>query len=167
MDCTNHGPLHRIYESHGPLVIVCPSEDDYYYHKALQIAHDWNLYGNGDAQIIKAAELEDLPNANLVFLGGPEENEMTSKFLRDSLSDISMTKHDLRVGGHIYSTRGSGIIFHQLWRQKHMAIIIAGIDREGFTSAVQLMPKRTGLMISDWGKLIAHRLNVYKQCNAI
>ncbi|KAG2176323.1 hypothetical protein INT43_005557, partial [Umbelopsis isabellina] len=150
LDSTNHGPLHRIYESRGPLVIVCPRGNDYYYHKALQIAHDWNLYGNGDAQIIMPAELGDLPNANIVFLGGPEENELTSMFLRDSLSDISITKQELRVGGHIYSTRGSGIIFHQLWRQYHMAIIIAGIDQEGFTSAVQLMPKRTGLIISDW-----------------
>lgn len=109
-----------------------------------------------------AAELEDLPNANIVFLGGPEENELTSKFLRDSVSDISITKQELRVGGHTYSRRGSGIIFHQLWRQQHMAIIIAGIDQEGFTSAVQLMPKRTGLMVSDWGKLIAFGSNVYE-----
>ncbi|KAM3588939.1 hypothetical protein VKS41_001366 [Umbelopsis sp. WA50703] len=155
LDATNHGPLHRIYESRGPLTIVIPRGNDYYYHKALQIAHDWNLYGNGDAQLIMAAELEELPNTNLVFLGGPEENTLTSAFLENSVSDILVSKQEVKVGGHTYSTRGSGIIFHQPWRKQHMAIIIAGIDQEGFTSAIQLMPKRTGLMVSDWGKLIA------------
>jgi hypothetical protein len=123
------------------------------YQSALQISHDWNLYGNGDAVILQEAEMEDLPDSNLVFLGGPEQNNLTAQFLASScVSDISISSSKIEVGGNRYTSTGTGIIFHQPWRQRHMAIVIAGIDGSGFSSAAQLLPKRTGMVVSDWGK---------------
>ena len=148
----NYGPLHRIYETSGPLTIVTPPGSVLHYHKALQIAHDWNMYGNGDSRIIQETELADLPDSNIIFLGGPDENKLTAAFLEFAISDVSISSREFNIAGHRYSAKGTGIIFHQPWRQRHMAIVIAGIDEDGFSTATQLIPKRTGIMVSDWGK---------------
>ncbi|KAH8551499.1 hypothetical protein BGW37DRAFT_520457 [Umbelopsis sp. PMI_123] len=145
-----YGPLHRIYETKGPLTILVPPGSNLFYHTALQIAHDWNLFGNGDAMILRDAEFEELPSSNLIFLGGPDDNNLTSKFLSSSISDIEVSSEQIKVGGHHYKSAGTGIIFHQPWRQRHMAIVIAGLDESGFSTAAQLIPKRTGIIVSDW-----------------
>jgi hypothetical protein len=147
-----HGPLHRIYETLAPLTILVPSGSKSLYQSALQITHDWILYGNGDAVILLEAEMENLPESNLIFLGGPEQNNLTAQFLASCVSDIDISSSEIKVGGYRYTSTGTGIIFHQPWRQRHMAIVIAGIDGSGFSSAAQLLPKRTGMVVSDWGK---------------
>ncbi|ORZ23581.1 hypothetical protein BCR42DRAFT_405061 [Absidia repens] len=56
----SYGPIHRLYESCKPLLIVIPSNKHRqpssthatYHHLALQIAHDWYLYGGGDSMIV-------------------------------------------------------------------------------------------------------------------
>jgi hypothetical protein len=110
------------------------------------------MYGNGDSRIIQEAELADLPDSNIIFLGGPDENKLTAAFLEFAISDLSISSREFNIAGHRYSAKGTGIIFHQPWRQRHMAIVIAGIDEDGFSTATQLIPKRTGIMVSDWGK---------------
>ncbi|KAG2175352.1 hypothetical protein INT44_007840 [Umbelopsis vinacea] len=145
-----HGPLHRIYETLGPLTVLVPPDSKLLYQTALQITHDWTLYGNGDAVILQAAE--NLPDSNLIFLGGPEQNNMTAQFLASCVSDIDISSNEIKVGEYRYTLPGTGIIFHQPWQQRHMAIVIAGIDGSGFSSAAQLLPKRTGMVVSDWGK---------------
>lgn len=35
-----------------------------------------------------------------------------------------------------------------------MAIMISGIDMNGFDSAWRLLPRRTGMMIPEWSKFI-------------
>lgn len=43
-----------------------------------------------------------------------------------------------------------GIIFIHPMSKATTAVIISGIDRDGFESAWHLLPRRTGMMIPEW-----------------
>ncbi|RUS24106.1 hypothetical protein BC938DRAFT_474122, partial [Jimgerdemannia flammicorona] len=133
-----YGPAHQIFESHRPLLIVTPPRAEYV-HVAQKVAHDWYLYGRGDAvifrdhdwtldKLIRQGEYE----GNLVLVGGPGENVITRKVL-------------VKRGS-------SGIIFLHPWKSDHLALVIAGLDDDGLRQAARLLPKRTGMMVPDWDR---------------
>lgn len=85
-----YGPAHQILESTSPLHIIIPSNDTSTKHFGLAetIAHDWFLYGRGDAEIlhddVKVVEAvrDGEMMGNMVVLGGPVHNRVTSVLLQ-------------------------------------------------------------------------------------
>ncbi|KAF7725436.1 hypothetical protein EC973_009610 [Apophysomyces ossiformis] len=156
---STYGPIHRMYESSRPLIITVPSmmDNSAFNHAGLQIAHDWYLYGRGDAQIVPddhpAFELSSSPDDIYyrIYLGLPSQNKETDRLLSFRSGDIVLSKDRIRVGHREFTEPGTGILF--LWKGIHsneIAIIVAGLDAVGFDLAWRLLPKRTGMMIPEW-----------------
>ncbi|KAI8094838.1 Alpha/Beta hydrolase protein [Gilbertella persicaria] len=147
----HYGPIHRMYESCHPLVIVIPNHE-VYRHAALQIAHDWLLYGRGDTMILYDDQHPPASQYTL-YLGLPNENKAMSRVL-ESPFDISLQVNNgttrIQVGDHTYDSPGTGILFMRPIQDNQMAVIISGVDLIGFDSAWRLLPKRTGMMIPEW-----------------
>lgn len=62
--------------------------DETYLHVAQKIAHEWYLYGRGDAEIVKDNDVslvgrikEEGFGGNLVLVGGPAKNRSTREVL--------------------------------------------------------------------------------------
>ncbi|RUP44619.1 hypothetical protein BC936DRAFT_149213, partial [Jimgerdemannia flammicorona] len=151
-----YGPAHQIFESHRPLLIVTPPRAEYV-HVAQKVAHDWYLYGRGDAvifrdhdwtldKLIRQGEYE----GNLVLVGGPGENVITRKVLVKRGSSVAFENGSICIGDREYSDPKTGIIFLHPWKSDHLALVIAGLDDDGLRQAARLLPKRTGMMVPDW-----------------
>ncbi|RUS17630.1 hypothetical protein BC937DRAFT_89702 [Endogone sp. FLAS-F59071] len=93
---STYGPVHQIFESLLPLLIIIPANaaDHTHLHVAQKIAHEWYLYGRGDAEIVKDDDVslvgrikEEGFNGNLVLVGGPAENWSTREVLEKRRSE--------------------------------------------------------------------------------
>lgn len=112
----NYGPIHRMYESTHALVIVIPSNKDYYEHIALQIAHDWYLYGRGDSIIITTDEEKSTITTNggyRIYLGLPTDNKLIESIVSDKPCGIEFEKSctsvtGIKVGDKLYDEPGTG-----------------------------------------------------------
>ncbi|KAG0171994.1 hypothetical protein DFQ30_011370 [Apophysomyces sp. BC1015] len=155
-----YGPIHRMYESTEPLVIVMPSipkKEDDFRHAALQISHDWYLYGRGDTAIFKDTDKEYLRKLShngiyyRVYLGLPSENQALSRLMSSKPGDIVLSDNCINVGTRKFTQPGTGILF--LWKGFHeneIVIVVSGLDADGFDSAWRILPKRTGMMVPEW-----------------
>lgn len=109
-----YGPIHRMYESSGPLIIVIPS-DDLYEYAALQISHDWYMYGGGDAMIITddVKRKEDGVYYKL-YLGLPHENKQLDQLLSEKPCGVTFERNSknkavsIKVGNTSYKNPGTG-----------------------------------------------------------
>ncbi|CAO0800828.1 unnamed protein product [Mucor circinelloides] len=155
----NYGPIHRMYESTKPLVVIIPSCTSHYKHIALQIAHDWYLYGRGDSMILCdtqaiASAILDYPYH--IYLGLVNENKRIESILADKPTahiDFEKTATmitGIKVGDKVYRDPGTGILFMRPINKHTTAIVVSGMDHDGFESAWHLLPRRTGMMIPEW-----------------
>ncbi|CAO3653058.1 unnamed protein product [Mucor hiemalis] len=157
---SNYGPIHRMYESKTALTIIIPPNKDYYEHIALQIAHDWYLYGRGDTVIVKTNDKSlnfgGGGGGYKIYLGLPTDNKLIDQVIADKPCGIEFEKAsglnviDIKVGDKLYKEAGTGILFMQPCSNGGMAIIISGVDLTGFDLAWRLLPKRTGMMVPEW-----------------
>lgn len=117
-NASNYGPVHRMYESTKPLVIIIPSSIDHYYkHVALQIAHDWYLYGRGDSMILYDSQVSsnvvDYPYQ--IYLGLIDENKRIESILSEKpCNSIDFEKSasaitGVKVGDKLYKDPGTGL----------------------------------------------------------
>lgn len=56
------------------------------------------------------------------------------------------------IEGRDFKEPGTGLLMTRPWGSRNLAVIIAGIDAQGLETAARLFPKRTGLLVPDWGK---------------
>jgi hypothetical protein len=179
---SSYGPIHRMYESTRPLMIVVPQKKSYD-HVALQIAHDWYLYGGGDATIVYDNDNDTTQGRKAreyrVYLGLANENKRIDQIMANRSCGIEFERNAssitaIKVGDKVYRSPGTGtikkgymasnsilistivgILFMQPGLQEgEVAVIISGIDSVGFDSACRLLPKRTGMMIPEWSKFL-------------
>lgn len=117
---SNYGPLHRMYESRTALALIIPRKKEYYEHVALQIAHDWYLYGRGDSIIL----YDDDPLATTacsaptncsscyykIYLGVISENKLMDKIVSEKPCGIELdAATGIKVGGeNHYKDPGTG-----------------------------------------------------------
>ncbi|KAI8334605.1 hypothetical protein BC941DRAFT_472538 [Chlamydoabsidia padenii] len=171
----SYGPLHRLYESSKPLMIVIPSINRQqlpssayttYHHLALQIAHDWYLYGGGDSMIVGddhpivafeeidlTAVTEDESPFYRIYLGVGQDNHAMTQLLglESNYVDIEIDKSSIQIGSRRFDDPGTGILFVCPGSSSNeMAIVISGLDFEGLELACQLLPRRTGLLVPEW-----------------
>ncbi|CEP12002.1 hypothetical protein [Parasitella parasitica] len=151
---SNYGPIHRMYESTRPLVITIPTHSNYYYkHVALQIAHDWYLYGRGDSMILYDNQtVDNYPYQ--IFLGLVNENKRIESILAEK-SGVEFEKAagaiaGIKVGDKLYKDPGTGVLFIHPVSKNTTAIVVSGLDHDGFESAWHLLPRQTGMMIPEW-----------------
>lgn len=130
----SYGPLHRLYESSKPLMIVIPNIHRHqlpssayatYHHLALQIAHDWYLYGGGDSMIVTddhpivAFEEIDLVTMGTeeieepfyrIYLGVGQDNQAMTQLLglESNPVDIAIEKSSIQVGSRRFDGPGTG-----------------------------------------------------------
>ncbi|KAI8092831.1 uncharacterized protein BX664DRAFT_328258 [Halteromyces radiatus] len=170
----SYGPIHRVYESSKPLMIVIPNQSqsstiDNYRHLALQISHDWYLYGGGDSMIVtddhplvtfEEIEMESTETMNnrispfffRIYLDIGNDNQAVSQLLglNGNNVDIEINHSAIQVGSRYFDRPGSGILFLSPGSLNEMAIVISGLDLEGLQLACQLLPRRTGMLIPEW-----------------
>ncbi|CAO3591357.1 unnamed protein product [Absidia cylindrospora] len=184
----SYGPVHRLYESCKPLVIVIPSNKHRqsssthatYHHLALQIAHDWYLYGGGDSMIVpddhpmvtfeeidmtvsvtSAAatattvrdEDDKSPSFFRIYLGVGKENQAITQLLNleENHVDIELEKSRIQVGSRHFDGPGTGILFLCPGSSTNeLAVVVSGLDFEGLELACQLLPRRTGMLVPEW-----------------
>lgn len=126
-----YGPIHRIYESSKPILIIIPSKNritssvssssvvyNIYQHIALQLAHDWHYYGAGDAIIVsddhplvnyEEIDLEDIEPYFRIYLGVDNDNRALNQLLRNENSvDIKLERTSITVGNKKFTSPGSG-----------------------------------------------------------
>lgn len=115
---SRYGPIHRMYESQSHLVIVIPHKS-IYEHAALQISHDWYLYGRGDSVILYDDEdQEDVIQHSSrtiyyrIYLGVIGENKRIDQILneRPSSSSIELSSSCIKVGERQYREPGTGTV---------------------------------------------------------
>ncbi|GAN06545.1 transmembrane protein [Mucor ambiguus] len=160
-NAANYGPIHRMYESTKPLVVIIPSCSSYYKHVALQITHDWYLYGRGDSMIlydtqaISSNMILDYPYH--IYLGLVCENRRIESILADKPNThigfekaAASTITGIKVGDKVYRGPGTGILFMHPVNKTTTAIVVSGVDHGGFESAWHLLPRRTGMMVPEW-----------------
>ncbi|KAL9541721.1 hypothetical protein MBANPS3_008961 [Mucor bainieri] len=161
-NAANYGPIHRMYESTKPLVVIIPSCSSHYKHVALQITHDWYLYGRGDSMILYDTQaissniMLDYPYH--IYLGLVNENKRMESILADRPNThIGFEKAaaasaitGIKVGETVYKNPGTGILFMHPVNKTTTAIVVSGVDHDGFESAWHLLPRRTGMMIPEW-----------------
>lgn len=115
---SNYGPIHRMYESKTALTIIIPPNKDYYEHIALQIAHDWYLYGRGDTVIVKTND-KSLNSGSggggyKIYLGLPTDNKFIDQVIADKPCGIEFEKASglnvigIKVGDKLYKEAGTG-----------------------------------------------------------
>lgn len=111
---STYGPIHRMYESKGALTIIIPGNRDHYQHVALQIAHDWYLYGRGDSCILYDSDIACNKNTGgyKIYLGLPSENKLIDQIISDKPCGIEFEKSTItgiKVGDKLYKDPGTGI----------------------------------------------------------
>ncbi|ORX54950.1 alpha/beta-hydrolase [Hesseltinella vesiculosa] len=168
-----YGPIHRLYESSKALVLVVPSKPStaargqLYEHLALQLAHDWHLYGHGDALIVtddhplityeqvdlnaenwKPDDDEDDP-AWHVFLGIGKDNQAMMQTVSASAVNIQLGRHSVAIASNHFEDPGTGTLF-MCPGSSSLCLIVYGVDEQGLTLASQLIPRRTGMIIPEW-----------------
>ncbi|KAK4520458.1 uncharacterized protein ATC70_007970 [Mucor velutinosus] len=159
-NAASYGPIHRMYESTKPLVVIIPSCSSHYKHVALQITHDWYLYGRGDSMILydtqAIASNMILDHPYHIYLGLVNENKRLESLLADKPMHIGFEKTTastimgIKVGDKAYRDPGTGILFMHPISKTTTAIVISGVDHDGFESAWHLLPRRTGMMVPEW-----------------
>ncbi|KAI8642213.1 hypothetical protein BD408DRAFT_416979 [Parasitella parasitica] len=151
-NASNYGPIHRMYESTKPLAITIPSHSRYYKHVALQIAHDWYLYGRGDSMILYDNQTVDYPYQ--IYLGLVNENMRIESLLSEKCAvefeKAASVITGIKVGDKHYRDPGTGVLFIHPISRTATAIVVSGLDHDGFESAWHLLPRRTGMMIPEW-----------------
>jgi hypothetical protein len=99
-----------MYESKYALVIIIPPNISYYEHIALQIAHDWYLYGRGDSVIMTTDEEQDKHDGYKIYLGLKSDH----KLIESTLSGIEFVETSfnkvvgIKVGDQLYDEPGTG-----------------------------------------------------------
>ncbi|KAI8992141.1 hypothetical protein BDF20DRAFT_832121 [Mycotypha africana] len=157
-----YGPVHRMYESKMALIIVIPQKD-MYEHAALQIAHDWYLYGRGDAIIVydnDDATFDKIKHDSVhycIYLGLINENKKMKELIsKSTICNIDIKENmdstiSIRVSNRKFNEAGTGLLLMQPGLlEGEIALIITGTDINGFDSVLQLIPKRTGMMTPEW-----------------
>ncbi|KAI8071088.1 hypothetical protein BC940DRAFT_295251 [Gongronella butleri] len=169
-----YGPIHRLWESRKPLLLVTPSKPSsaahaqVYEHLALQLAHDWHLYGHGDAMVVTddhplvTFEEVDLSSSGTsgmdahepcswrVYFGIGTDNNAMAQILATAPIRIQAGKHSLTVGTNQYYDPGTGAMFLCPGGGNELALMIYGVDVQGLQLASQLIPKRTGMLMPEW-----------------
>lgn len=110
-----------MYESKTALTIILPPNNDYYEHIALQIAHDWYLYGRGDSVIVKSNDKSLNGGSSIVggggykiYLGLPADNKLIDQIIADKPCGIEFEKASsqnvigIKVGDKLYKEAGTG-----------------------------------------------------------
>jgi hypothetical protein len=116
---SNYGPIHRMYESPKPLIVVVPQTKSYD-HAALQITHDWYLYGGGDAMIVYDDDDDAMRGQKGVYrlyLGLATENKRIDQIISNRPCGIEFEKSAstvvaIRVGDKLYRSPGTGTIIN-------------------------------------------------------
>ncbi|OZJ04129.1 hypothetical protein BZG36_02819 [Bifiguratus adelaidae] len=155
---TTYGPAIRIYESRDPLQILLPDNgdvDEAYHRIALEIAADWYMYGGGDAVILPAYRADSKSKGNVITLGHQGINSATRALARLA-GDVEITSEHIKVNNKRYHGPGIGIVSLHPWDDDRLALIIAGTDRDGIDIAAQVIPKRTGMLVPDYGTYPSH-----------
>ncbi|CAO3644815.1 unnamed protein product [Cunninghamella blakesleeana] len=171
-----YGPIHRIYESSKPILIIIPSKNritssasstsvvyNIYQHIALQLAHDWQYYGAGDAIIVsddhplvnyEEIDLEDTEPYFRLYLGVGDDNRALNQLLKNENSvDIKLERTSITVGSKKFTSPGSGIIFMCPGNNlNEIAVVISGLDLNGLKACSYLFPKRTDHLLPEWSK---------------
>ncbi|KAL0084052.1 hypothetical protein F4703DRAFT_1858238 [Phycomyces blakesleeanus] len=155
-----YGPIHRMYESSRPLIIRVPSDvrgslKMIFKHTALQLSHDWYLYGRGNTLII--GDQEEVPVTEScelsfqIYLGLPSQNRALRCLLDRVPSDISLTETSIGVGQRTFDEPGTGILsLVPGVHSNELGILVAGLDVAGFDAACRLLPRRTGMLVPEW-----------------
>jgi hypothetical protein len=60
----------------------------------------------------------------------------------------------IRPNGQEFQQPGTGLLMIRPWGPSNLAMVIAGLDPQGLESAARLFPKRTGMLVPDWSKLL-------------
>jgi hypothetical protein len=113
---SSYGPIHRMYESKTALIIVIPrnnSKKEYYEHVALQISHDWYLYGRGDSIILydddPAAVTAASTGSYKIYLGLVSENKLMDQIISEKPCGIELgTATGIKVGDKSFKDPGTG-----------------------------------------------------------
>ncbi|KAF9985719.1 hypothetical protein BGZ75_002647 [Mortierella antarctica] len=135
------------------------------------ISHDIYLYGRGDAEIITDKEfLARIENAlpdneverpNLVLIGDHHQNSITKLVLAQTEQKVTIDSQEglvlIQPGSDPvveteYRQPGTGLLMIRPWGTHNLAMVIAGLDVQGVETAARLFPKRTGLLVPDWGE---------------
>ncbi|CAG8613058.1 13934_t:CDS:2, partial [Ambispora leptoticha] len=120
----NYGPAIQVLESPGPLLIIIGNQ----FKDKLS-----SIYYKEYAEIITSGQV---PNGNLVLLGGPDINYAT----KNLLDKRGLVQKVLRLQKGIFTKR----------IQSHLALIITSTNEGGFENAAKLFPKITGVPVPDW-----------------
>ncbi|KAG0197352.1 hypothetical protein BGX28_009156 [Mortierella sp. GBA30] len=141
---------------------------------AQSIAHDIYLYGRGDVEIITdkqyGSKIQTLgegekERANLILVGDVHQNSVTKLILAQMEQEaviidsqegvVSIQPRSDNAEEVDFRLPGTGLLMIRPWGPSHLAMLIAGIDDRGMETAARLFPKRTGLMVPDWGPEMA------------
>ncbi|KAI9027606.1 hypothetical protein CLU79DRAFT_832973 [Phycomyces nitens] len=156
---TTYGPIHRMYEASRPLIVRVPSAvgslKASFEHAALQLSHDWYLYGRGNALIIGDQEevpaMEGCDLSVQIYLGLPSQNRALRCLLDRVPNDIILTETSIGVGQRTFDEPGTGILsLIPGVHSRELGILVAGLDVAGFDAACRLLPRRTGMLVPEW-----------------
>ncbi|CAO3624683.1 unnamed protein product [Cunninghamella echinulata] len=170
-----YGPIHRMYESSKPILIIIPSKNritssassastvyNIYQHIALQLAHDWHNYGTGDMIIVsddhplvsyEEIDLDDNTEPYFrIYLGVGDDNHALNQLLKNESSvDVKLEPTTISVGNKKFSSPGSGIIFMCPGNNlNEIAVVLSGLDLNGLKTCSYLFPKRTDHLLPEW-----------------
>ncbi|KAI8367496.1 uncharacterized protein BYT42DRAFT_586475 [Radiomyces spectabilis] len=160
-----YGSLHRMYDGTHPLRVVLPTmldstdEKAQFQHAALQIAHDWFLYGVGDSEIVEdhavleRTELSRNDFVVTVYLGRPKQNQALTRLTSKRTNEIGFGEDppSIQIDDQRYSAKGTGVLFLRPgFHSQELAIVVAGVDADGFNAALRLLPKQAGMMVPEW-----------------
>ncbi|CAG8478874.1 3104_t:CDS:10 [Ambispora leptoticha] len=135
----NYGPAIQVLESPGPLLIIIGNQ----FKDKLS-----SIYYKEYAEIITSGQV---PNGNLVLLGGPDINYATKNLLDKRPSSVTFDTESFTIAKRKFYEKNTGILFlHPPIAKPHLALIIAGTDEVGFENAAKLFPKITGVPVPDW-----------------
>ncbi|KAL1923835.1 uncharacterized protein VTP21DRAFT_8815 [Calcarisporiella thermophila] len=141
-----YGPIVRILESAGPVLIIT-AEDPDYLRMAQTIAHDLYLYGGIDSEIVVQSEKSQRPEAkgNIIYVGVAERRgEQAFE------PPLSMTEGVLHVGEREYSGPGLGALYLEPLGSERLALRIVGTDVAGVQRAARMFPRRTSMMLPEF-----------------
>ncbi|KAG0364479.1 hypothetical protein BGZ54_007449 [Gamsiella multidivaricata] len=138
------------------------------------VAHDIFLYGRGDVEIYTDEEylatIGDIEHSkeerpNLVLIGDSHQNTITNHILIQSEQEVTIDSQSGVVSilpkseiasSNEFREPGTGLLMIRPWGSSNLAMVIAGLDVQGLETAARLFPKRTGLLVPDWGKANKH-----------
>lgn len=71
---------------------------------------------------------------------------------RQRMVSVHPATSAFEIEGKDFKEPGTGLLMIRPWGSHNLAMIIAGVDDQGLEIAARLFPKRTGLLVPDWGK---------------